>query len=162
MAIFNPEDHKDEFTVPEGQYELYFSSQEIKYGKDSGVPYLNMTATFVDGPGQGKGFSHIFAIFNPDSAKRKKAESWFANFCRAVDLGPFDPESEGEKMLNKTFIGDVKIEQSEGFQPKNTLLPWGFHRVDGASNSPKPSKSAPQSSGVSSGLRPHESDPIPF
>ena len=150
MAMYNPDEYKDEFTVPEGKYELYFSSQEIKYGKESGVPYLSMMATFVDGPRQGKGFEHMFFIFTEDSKKRKQALTWFGNFCRAIDLGAFDPETEGEKMLNRTFVGDVTIDENPGYQPKNKLLPWGFHKVDGTSNSPK----------ADSGPRPHEDDLI--
>jgi hypothetical protein len=157
MALFNPDEHKDEsFIVPEGPYQLYMSSQEIKYGKDSGVPYIAAVMTFVDGPRQGKGFDHIFAIFNPDEDKRKKAETWFGNFCRAVGLGPFDPETEGDKMLNKVFLGDVVVDENPGYQPKNKLLPWGFHKIDGTSNSPKATKDA-----VPFDPKAHEDD-IPF
>jgi len=132
MAIFDPSQYEDEvqqsFTAPKGQYELYATAQVIKDppGKQK---YLELEITFADGPRKGKWFSHKFFLWNPDTDKRKKALGWFAGFCKAIGLGAFDPVTEGDKMLNKTFIGDVDIESSPGYADKNILLPWGFHKV---------------------------------
>jgi len=154
MALFDPskyeDDNRESFVAPKGQYPLYAHEQTVKES-NGGTKYLEIKVTFEDGPRQGKWFYHRFFLWNPDADKRKKALVWFGNFCRAIDLGAFDPETEGDKMLNKSFIGDVDIEADAQYGDKNVLLPWGFHRVDGKSNSPKPSTSAPQSSGVSSG-----------
>lgn len=159
MAIFDPSKYEKEpresFVAPKGQYPLYIHEQTVKESQ-SGTKYLEVKVTFEDGPRQGKWFYHRFFLWNPDADKRKKALVWFGNFCRAIDLGAFDPETEGDKMLNKSFIGDVDIETDAQYGDKNVLLPWGFHALNA-----KPSTSAPQSSGVSSGPKDYEDD-IPF
>ena len=156
MAIFDPSKYEEEpresFVAPKGQYPLYVHEQTMKTSQ-SGTKYLEVKVTFEDGPRQGKWFYHRFFLWNPDADKRKKALVWFGNFCRAIDLGAFDPETEGDKILNKSFIGEVEVETDAQYGDKNVLLPWGFH-----ASSAKPSTSAPQSSSVSSGIRSHQDD----
>lgn len=153
MAIFDPNDYPEEkpdsFVVPKGQYELYFSDRAMKYS-NGGTQYVECKATFGDGPRKGKYFFHRFFVWNTDKDKEKKARSWLGNFCRATGVKPFDIDSEDEwaTVLGKPFIGDVDIEKSTGYDDKNVLLPWGFHKIG----------SDPEESVNNAGVRPHEDD----
>jgi hypothetical protein len=132
MAIFDPSKYEDEkpdsFTAPKGQYELYVTEQSIKISQ-KGVKYLAVKVTFDNGPRKGKYFFHNFFLWQDDPEKRKKALGWFATFCKAIGVGPFDPEVDGDLILNKPFIGDVDIEFSQEYGDKNVLKPWGFHKL---------------------------------
>ena len=154
MALFDPSKYEDEpkegFAAPKGQYPLYFHEQTVKEPEGKSK-YIEVKVTFEDGPRKGKWFYHRFFLWNPDADKRKKALTWFGNFCRAIGLGAFDPETEGDKMLNKSFIGDVDVESDPTYGDKNVLLPWGFHAL--TTNSVLEQSSA--------GVKPHEDD-IPF
>ena len=171
MAIYDPSKYIDEnegksFTAPKGQYPLFAHEQKI-VANEGKQKYLEIKVTFEDGPRKGKWFSHKFFLWNPDPEKRKKALIWFGNFCRAIDLGAFDPEEDGDIMLNKIFIGDVDIEAGkDGYGDKNVLIPWGFHKVGGDPLQGKPSTNKPASSGASSGSKSSSvtayEDDIPF
>lgn len=168
MAVFDPSKYQEEpreqnFVAPKGQYPLYAHEQKI-VANEGKQKYLELKITFEDGPRKGKWFYHRFFLWNTDADKRKKALVWFGNFCRAIDLGAFDPEEDGDQMLNKTFIGDVDIESDPTYGDKNVLLPWGFHKVGG-----DPLPATQPSSGASSGSRSSDAaaranyeDDIPF
>lgn len=151
MARYSTQDHPDEntgvdFFAPKGRYELYFSELEVQ--EKNGNKFFGGKVVFMDGPRGGKYFFHTFWIFNPDKEKREKAETWLCNFFRAIGVDDLDPEvpEDVEKMINKTFLGDVDVEEYEG-KKRNRLLPWGFHKVGGDASDPKAQPSAPQSSG---------------
>jgi len=172
MAIFDPSKYEDEapksdtdFLAPDGKYELYFSELGVQTKYDdqgNELKNLNGKVVFMDGPRAGKYFYHTFWIFNPDKDKRKQALTWMGNFFRSIDVGAIDIDTDCDQLINKTFIGEVEIEEWKG-KKRNKLIPWGFHKVGGdAPLAPKPSTSKPQSSGGSSGPTPHEDDLIPF
>lgn len=166
MPIFDPSKYEDDkpesYVAPKGQYTLYAIEQAAKTST-GGTKYIEVKMCFDDGPRKGKWFYHRFFLWNADTEKRKKALTWFGNFCRAIDLGAFDPENDGDQMLNKFFIGDVDIESDAQYGDKNVLLPWGFHKV-GSDPKPSNSTSASGSSAASSASKssePYEDD-IPF
>lgn len=167
MPIFDPSKYEDEpkesFVAPKGQYTLYAHEQVIKTSTSEKNPkYLEIKVTFDDGPRKGKWFYHRFFLWNTNKESQKKALVWFGNFCRAIDLGPFDPELDGDKMLNKMFVGDVDVESDSQYGDKNILLPWGFHAVGEPATSAKPlSSSAGPSASSGSDIKPHEDD-VPF
>lgn len=165
MPIFDPSKYEDEpkesFVAPKGKYALYAHEQSIKTS-EKGTKYIELKVTFDEGPRKGKWFVHRFFLWNSDKEKQKKALVWFGNFCRAIGLGAFDPEIDGDQMLNKIFIGDVDVESDKDYGDKNVLLPWGFHAVGESATSAKPSNSSAVSSASSgSDIKPHEDD-IPF
>ncbi len=142
MAMYDPNEYPDEnsgqdFFAPAGKYELYFS--ELGVGMDkNGNKTFSGKVIFVDGPRKGKFFWHTFGtedfygIYNSDSEKRKKGLVWMGNFFRAIGAGPTDFESDCSNLINKTFWGDVIIDDYKG-KKSNKLEPWGFH----ASKEPK-------------------------
>jgi len=175
MAIFDPSKYEEEpresvsFVAPEGDYELYFSelATKVNHWENGDEKVLSGKVVFMDGPRAGKYFFHEFKIFrngNPENVeeadeKHKKQCVYFASFCRAIGVGPVDPEEDNDKLINKTFIGTVQVNEKNG-KKTNRLLPWVFHKVGGdAPLAPKPSTSKPQSSGVSSGK---PKDAVPF
>jgi len=134
MAVFNAQDYPEEkpesFVVPKGLYELYFSEKEMKFS-NNGTQYVKCKVTMNEGPRKGKYFFHNFFVWNSDPAKEKKARSWLGNFFRAVGIESFDidVEEEWNVILGKPFKGDVDIDTQPGYDPKNVLLPWGFHSL---------------------------------
>lgn len=169
MAIFDPSKYEEEpreegnFFAPEGKYEVYFSELgvQVKYddeGKES--KSLNGKVVFMDGPRSGKYFYHTFWIFNPDKEKQKKALNWLGGFFRSIDVGAIDIDTDCEKLINKTFVGEVYVDDYKG-KKNNKLRPWGFHKVGGDPLPSAPKPSAGSSVAPSNGIRPHEDD-APF
>lgn len=182
MAIFDPSKYEEEpreeisFFAPAGVYELYFSELAIKetiWPDGQKEKMLGGKITFMDGPRAGKYFYHDFRIFQADTEKRKQACVWFGNFLRAIGTGPLDPEADTEKMINKTFQGEVevfqkkkKVQTATGFEwvadetakKSNKLVPWAFHKVGGAPLPSTPKPSAGSSVVASNGIRPHHDD----
>ena len=167
-AKYVGENEGQEFFAPEGKYELYFS--ELAVGKDNnGNKTFSGKVVFMDGPRKGKYFFHNFGtedyygIYNSDSAKREKALKWLGNFFRAINSPGVDLDTESDKLINKTFWGDVTVNEYKG-KKSNQLEPWGFHagkesvRVEKTLNPPI---HADKPSAASSDIRYHESD-IPF
>lgn len=147
MAVFDPSKYVDEnegqdFTVPEGRYELYFS--ELSVQEKNGKKFFGGKVVFMDGPRSGKYFFHTFWIYNDDTDKRKQALTWMGNFFRAIGVGAIDIDTDADKLVNKTFIGEVYVNEWDG-KKTNQLKPWGFHKVGG---------DAP----AASGPRPHQDD----
>lgn len=145
MSVYDPTKYPDEnegqdFTVPKGLYELYFS--ELSVQEKNGKRFFGGKVTFADGPRAGKYFFHSFWIFNEDKDKRKQALTWMGNFFRAVGIGAVDIDIEADKLLNLPFFGDVDIDEYEG-KKRNKLLPWGFHAVTGILGNAAPSNTPP-------------------
>ena len=169
MAVFDPDKYVDEdegkdFTVPDGQYEVYFSELEVKVKYDptgAEKKSLNGKVVFANGPRAGKYFYHSFWLWNEDRDKRKKALEWFGNFFRAIGQGPIEIEDAGElaKVLNRPFVGDVYVDEYQG-KKSNKLRPWGFHAAVSAPLPPlttgpgSGSGSSGQRSGSQSGTTP--------
>lgn len=172
MAIFDPSKYEEEprteqsFFAPGGVYELYFGEMAIKetiWPDGNKEKMLGGKVFFMDGPREGKYFYHDFRIFQADAEKRKQACIWFGNFIRAIGEGALDPEEAIDRMVNKTFQGEVEVVEKNG-KKSNRLKPWAFHKVGGDPLLAKPSTSKPASSGASSGAsssKPYEDD-VPF
>ncbi len=130
---------RTEFSVlPAASYRFQITACEKKTGKTSGVDYLSVELTVVDGQYANRKLWVNLNLWNPKADVKQRAEEEMSDLCHAVGiLKPTGPQD----FVNRTLVGKVKVRTNkESKEQENQVTKY---EADGGPGSVTQAAAAP-------------------
>jgi hypothetical protein len=102
----------------EGIYKLRVLEFERRAPRNGGAPYLNAAFEVEEGEHAGRRVWDQFNFEHANADVRQIAEERFDDLCKACGIFPI---SDTDQLVDRVFKARIKIEYSEGYDPKNAV-----------------------------------------